>query len=103
MFLRPPPTGDCDVVDGRQVRVGARQPDRGNDGGELGVLAELDERDVVQSPGWRFNSIKKGTEKRTEKGPESKFATSICMNSEKEPGLYRFGPIFTKEISILIQ
>ena len=55
------------------------------------------------SSGWRFNSIKKGTEKRTEKGPESKFATIICMNSEKEPGLYRFGPIFTKEISILIQ
>ena len=55
------------------------------------------------SLGGRFNSIKKGTEKRPEKGPESKFATSICMNSEKEPGLYRFGPIFTKEISILIQ
>ena len=48
-------------------------------------------------------AYKKGTEKRTEKGPESQFATSICMNSEKEPGLYRFGPIFTKEISFLIQ
>ena len=53
-------------------------------------------------PGGRFNSIKKSDEKRMEKGPESKFATSICMNSEKDPGLYRFGPIFTKEISILI-
>ena len=48
-------------------------------------------------------ALKKGTEKRSEKGPESKFATSICMNSEKEPSLYRFGPFFTKEISILIQ
>ena len=52
-----------------------------------------------QRTGGRFNGIKKGTGKRT----ESKFATSICMNSEKEPGIHRFGTIFTKEISILIQ
>ena len=49
------------------------------------------------------NSIAlKRHEKRPEKGPESKFATSICMNAEKGPGLYCFGPFFTKEISFLI-
>ena len=57
----------------------------------------------MNSAGGRFDSIKKGTEIRPEKGPESKFDTSICMNFEKEPGLYCFLPIFTKEISILIQ
>ena len=29
----------------------------------------------------RFNSIKKGTEKRTQKGTENPFAKNICMNS----------------------
>ena len=47
--------------------------------------------------------VLKRDRKRPEKGPKSKFAASICMNSEKELGLYRFGPISTKEISILIQ
>ena len=41
--------------------------------------------------------------KRAEKGLQSKFATSICITSEKEHSLYCFGPIFTKEISILNQ
>ena len=31
--------------------------------------------------GGRFNSIKKGTKKRPEKGTESPFAKNICMNS----------------------
>ena len=57
----------------------------------------------VSLQGGNSIALKKGPEKRPEKGPESKFATSICMNSKKEPGLYRFGPIFTNEISILIQ
>ena len=45
-------------------------------------------------PGGNSKALKKGTEKRPEKGPESKFATSICMNPEREPDPYRFGPIF---------
>ena len=59
----------------------------------LELLHEVAVR-VVLPGGKRFNSIKKGIENRPEKGPESKFATSIYMNSEKEPGLYRFGALF---------
>ena len=78
---------------------------------ELGttVAFKVNGRDISgkwtrsRNAGWQFNSIKNGTEKRPEKGTETEFATSICMNSEEEPGLYRFGPVFTKEISILIQ
>ena len=46
--------------------------------------SNLPRNQVPGNPRGRFNSIQKRNEKRPEKGPESKFATSICMNSEKE-------------------
>ena len=45
-------------------------------------------RNAVAAAGQGDNSIRlKKRPKRPEKGPESKFATSICMNSEKGPDL----------------
>ena len=51
----------------------------------------IDEACAAGRSGWEFNSIKTGPKKR----PESQFAISIGMNSEKWPGLYCFGPFFT--------
>ena len=45
-------------------------------------------------PGWQFNSFKKGPEKRPEKGSESQFVASICMNSEKGSSLILFRALF---------
>ena len=52
------------------------------EGGRVRVTrdAGADAEEVPQTTGRRFNSIKKGTEKRPEKGTESQFAKNICMN-----------------------
>ena len=55
---------------------------------ESRYLALFQEGSRVQ--GGNSIALEKGpkkAQKRPEKGPKSKFATSICMNSEKEPGL----------------
>ena len=91
----------ADAAEGKLRRRKVLRRVRKEGEGDSGTIGKrtLEVEEEGEQGGNSIIELKKGQKK----GPDSQFATCICINFFVGTSLHCFGPSFTKEISFLIQ